>query len=96
MVFTRTFADPDGSRRSGESGPELRNTAPGNAVSGVRSSPGKAESPGRAVSSAASPDAGLQARTEGREKTNPVELAFNGVSSAQDRNRTCTPCGTRT
>ena len=27
---------------------------------------------------------------------NPVELVFNGVSSAQDRNRTCTPCGTRT
>ena len=38
----------------------------------------------------------LRLRLRLRKKQNPVELAFNGVFSAQDRNRTCTPCGTRT
>ena len=31
-----------------------------------------------------------------RKKKNPLRVSSNGIFCAQDRNRTCTPCGTRT
>ena len=47
----------------------------------------------RRTEEAPAQDARLKVR---KKKKKRVKLSFNAFFSAQDRNRTCTPCGTRT